>query len=104
MSKVDPQQRRRRKSDPESSDAETVVEHDSSDEEQGIYPAAPDSTESHLNNHKCWPTNKEKCEAARDFFVLIVIGFVFVDMYARSHQTLWWTPRDDITIPHSVFT
>lgn len=100
--------RRREPAPPESdaeSDAETVVEY-TSDEEAG-YASASTSPRSHNpppSPRGCWKSNKDRWEAARDFLMLITVGFVFLDIYARAHMTLWWTPNFDMKRSHSAFT
>jgi len=75
---------RRREPEPDS-DVDTVVEY-TSDEEAGYASASP-------SQRGVWKSNKDKWGAARAFLMLVTVGFVFLDIYARANMTLWWTPN-----------
>jgi len=93
---------RRREPEPDS-DVDTVVEY-TSDEEAGY---ASSSTPPHTRSpppsqRGVWKSNKDKWGAARAFLMLVTIGFVFLDIYARANMTLWWTPNFHQNRSHSA--
>lgn len=95
--------RRRRKPDPETSDTDTVVEY-TSDEEAGSTSPSARSRSPSPPPRDCWRSDKDRWESARDFLTLFVVGFVLIDLYARAHATLWWTPDFDMLQSHTAFT
>ena len=95
--------RRLRKQEPREpvdfSDTETVIEYTTEDDEEC---ARSRSESPERDDARCLHTEKLRWEGARDFFTLLIVSFVLLDLYARSHSTLWW--GDKVAHTHRLFT